>query len=285
MKSNQYLFKTLEREDLETIRNVFNLSFSEYFVSIQLSLPELKSKLKYDSIDLALSIGAYSNNQLVAFILHGYKDRVVYNGGTGVVKLHRGNQLTQKMYQYFFDSVLDEVHQEVQLEVIRQNETAKYNYQKLGFETVRELNCYRLRPIFKHHKSKIKIEIRSVHVLNWKTLKSFCDTSPSWSYSQTAIEAQMSDFDFLGAYHNNLLVGYAIVNNTNGKLAQIAVSRAHRRKGIGTQLIQQLFNFHNQLIVINVDNECASLFEFLEYHMAELFITQLEMKKKLSVTC
>ena len=94
----------LENIPYEKLLEVFNLSFSDYIVPLCLTQEQLEDKIKTDSIKLEFSVGAFEDNQLIAFILHGYDMidnlKIVYNAGTGVIPAKRGNRLTKKLYEY-----------------------------------------------------------------------------------------------------------------------------------------------------------------------------------------
>jgi len=86
--------KTLESINKISILNAFNESFSDYFIPFKLTKEQLISKMTSDKIDLSISVGAFENGKLNAFILHGFDNiknqKVGYNGGTGVVPDKRG---------------------------------------------------------------------------------------------------------------------------------------------------------------------------------------------------
>ena len=98
--------KTLAGTDLIELLAVFNEAFSDYFVQLKLNEAQFKAKLKADNIDFDLSVGVFEDQKLIAFILHGSdvvgQEKVIYNGGTGVVPSKRGLGLTVQMYEYIY---------------------------------------------------------------------------------------------------------------------------------------------------------------------------------------
>ena len=96
--------KSLTGTNCKDILNVFNNSFSDYFVPFKLTEEQLVSKMISDKTDLELSVGVFENQKLIAFILHGFditnNQNVVYNGGTGVIPEKRGLGLTKQMYAF-----------------------------------------------------------------------------------------------------------------------------------------------------------------------------------------
>lgn len=63
--------KSLENIAIETLTETFNRAFSDYVVPFKLTKEGLLSKMKTDNVDLTYSVGAYLNDELVGFILHG----------------------------------------------------------------------------------------------------------------------------------------------------------------------------------------------------------------------
>jgi len=86
----------------------------------------------------------------------------------------------------------------------------------------------------------------------------------------------------LGAFINDELVGYVLFNQTNKRFYHIAVAGEHRRKGIGTQLLeavqQQLSG--EKIRIINVDESAENIKLFLEKQGLSIDVVQLEMVKK-----
>jgi len=122
------ILKTLEKITTEKLLEVFNLSFSDCVVPFCLTKEQLEDKIKSDSIKLEFSVGAFEDDQLIAFILHGYDTidnlKIVYNAGTGVIPAKRGNKLTAKLYDYILPFLHENDIDKLLLEVISTNEPA-----------------------------------------------------------------------------------------------------------------------------------------------------------------
>lgn len=96
--------KTLSNTSTEDILSVFNLSFSDYIVPFHLSIEQLTTKIAAEKINPDISVGAFEDGRLVGFILQAEKtgsgEKIIYNGGTGVVPESRGKGLVRKMYDF-----------------------------------------------------------------------------------------------------------------------------------------------------------------------------------------
>ncbi len=273
--------KTLKGISAQEILNAFNESFSDYFIPFHLSQAQLESKMEADKVAPNLSVGVFENGQLIAFILHGFdiinNEKIIYNGGTGVIPNKRGIGLTKQMYQYILPSLKEKGIDKLILEVISENTQAIRSYQKSGYEVDRELICYKgeiTLPL-----TSTDVEIKELPSYNWDILQTFWDTTPTWQNSINVVNELKASNTSLGAYYQNQLVGYLIYNPTSNRLQQIAIKKTFRQKKVATALIQQLCEKHgNTLSIINVDKASKPLNLFLEKVGLKSFIEQLEMK-------
>jgi ribosomal protein S18 acetylase RimI-like enzyme len=277
--------KTLEGIDKKGLLNVFNKSFSDYFVPFKLTEEQLTSKMIADKIDLELSVGAFENGKLIAFILHGFDIidslKVVYNGGTGVIPKKRGSGLTKQLYHFVLPILEKKGINKIVLEVIDKNIQAIKSYGKSGFKTTRELVCYKGN--FKTLKINEDIEIKKPQSFQWELMESFWDIHPTWQNSNNVLSKLQSDNISLGAYFKNKLVGYVIFNPNNKRIQQIAIHKDFRKKGIASTLISELTKkYGKSLSVINVDKKSESTSNFFNSIGLESYLKQLEMELKIN---
>lgn len=267
------------------ILNVFNESFSDYFVPFQLTEGLLKSKMVADQTDLELSVGAFENQNLIAFILHGWdtikSQKVVYNGGTGVIPSKRGNGLTKRMYLFSLPVLQKRGVDKIVLEVISQNIQAIKSYEKSGFTKTRELACFKGN--FKSNRTNKDLKIRPLLAYPWKTMESFWDINPTWQNSKNAMNTLRTVNTSFGAYLDNQLVGYLIYNSQSRRIQQVAVDKDFREKGIASTLLSNLSEeYRNSLSVINVDKKAKSMINFLNSVGLENYLEQFEMQIELN---
>lgn len=272
--------ETLQNTKTDQLLEVFNLSFSDYVVPFVLTKVQLEDKIKSDSVNLELSVGAFQNNQLIAFMLHGFdlvdNLKVVYNAGTGVIPEKRGQKLTSRMYAYLMPILHEKGIDNIQLEVISTNAVAIKTYKNLGFEMVRELNCYKgLLQV----STKIEaVEIRNFDIYDWQKLKSFWDFKPSWQNAITAVEKLKSTNVSLGVYRDNNLMGYIIYNPTLKRIHQLAVEKTERNNGFGKMLLNAIATqYEKEISIINVE-DTLEMDTFMKKIGLNHFIKQYEMK-------
>ena len=273
-------FHTLENISTEKILEVFNSAFSDYVVPFHLSKEQLENKIKNDSIQLKYSVGAFEDDQLVAFILHAYDvvdgRKMIYNAGTGVIPAKRGNSLTAKLYEYVLPTLMKEGVDKVILEVITTNEPAIKTYKKIGFKIVRQLECF--KGSLSSIEEKAGFDIRELPEYDWQKLRSFWDFNPSWQNSVTAVENLSASNVSLGIYEDEKLVGYIIYNPGAKRIQQIAVEKNSRGKAAGQQLLRYVTaRYGSDISVINVDDSSENTLNFMLRCGLKNFITQYEM--------
>ncbi len=275
-------FKTLETISEDHILKVFNHSFSDYVIPFHLELEQLKTKMNTENITLSYSVGAFDKEQLVGFILHGYDPNrlAVYNGGTGVIPEYRGNGLTKQMYAFILPKLKEQNIDQLVLEVISNNTPAIKSYETIGYQKVRELNCYTGSVDCKIMNTAI--EIKEMIDPDWEHLQSYWDVSPAWQYSIDAVKRSDTVNTMYGAFSTQGLIAYVIVNSTSGRISQLAVSQEHRRKKLATSVVNHIATqFDGKVSMINVDSSCVSLNAFLGQLGLAHNLTQHEMKMNL----
>ena len=278
-------FQTLENISLPGITEVFNLAFSDYIVPLQVTEDQLIDKIKSDNIKLEYSVGAFENNKLVGFILHGYGlingQKIIYNAGTGVIPANRGHRLTARMYEFIIPFLQQKQTGKLLLEVITENKPAIKSYEKTGFITVRKLNCYKgeMKP------SKVDnsaYEIRTLKEYDWEKLQSFWDWEPTWPNAIMSVENLKPGNISIGIYLENILTGYLVYNAKTKRIQQFAIDKSHRNKGLAKQLFNHIAKNHGpQITIINIPADAVSSNKLMENLGLENYIDQFEMEMNL----
>lgn len=272
--------KTLGGISKKDILNVFNESFSDYFIPFKLSEEQLTSKMLADKTDLNLSVGVFENTKLIAFILHGFdkinNENIIYNGGTGVIPNKRGSGLTKQMHQFILPILKENRIDKLQLEVISENIQAIKSYEKSGYKIERELLCYKGEIDISNTKNTL--EIKKLENYDWVLMESFWDIYPTWQNSKNVLNELKQNIVSLGAYFENRLIGYLIYNPKNKRIKQIAISPNFRQTKVASTLLREVIKTNgNTLSIINIDKSSKSIIAFLEKIGLKKYLEQLEM--------
>jgi ribosomal protein S18 acetylase RimI-like enzyme len=280
-------FRSLELATNDELLEVFNLAFSDYVVPLQLSMDQLRSKFHNDNVVLAYSVGAFNENKLVGFVLHGIDTleniKYAYNAGTGVVPAFRGHNLTQKMYKHLLPKLKTFGVEKIVLEVIQQNITAHSIYERIGFKTIRSVNCYKKSKYYEKYASDFVILERynildSFHISTHYHEHSKLLAKATWQNSKASISRQKNDLIQYLAHEENNVIGSLLLNKKEGKVMEIFVEPAFRRQKVATNLIYAASQVKTTLKVINIDASAEDLKHFFHTAGFELFVNQYEME-------
>ena len=259
-------FKTLEGTAISDILTAFNEAFSDYFIKLQLTEETIASKFRSENIDLNLSVGAFNNNELVGFILHGYDVLhgvpTLYNAGTGVVLGCRGKGITKSLYEYCISLLKTKgIHSHL-LEVIDNNYPAIKIYEEIGFTKIRTLDAFKCQQAIG---AKESITIKEVEEIT-KAAEAFGSVEPSWQNTLEAVKRDIQNHKLIGAFRGNELIAYAAFVPATGRVKQCAVHAAYRRQGIGKSLFHYMMEASatGELLITNVDTAYSDGILFLE---------------------
>ncbi|UKB83420.1 GNAT family N-acetyltransferase [Chryseobacterium sp. MEBOG06] len=279
-------FKTLANTSIDEILSVFNHSFSDYIVPFYLTKEVLISKIAAEKLDRNISVGAFEEGRLISFILQAEKiengEKTIYNGGTGVVPESRGKGLVRKMYDFIIPLLKERSADLLLLEVIEGNQAAIRAYENLGFTMVRKLNCFNGN--INSGKGNTTVTIKELTALQWDKFMPFWDIEPSWQGSVFILEDMLKDCLILGAFRDEILIGYIIYNPFSRKIYQIAVDKNHRNQGIGTRLFDGIKEIsEGQTIAFNnVHDTSENTYTFLEKTIGlNNWLSQFEMKRNI----
>lgn len=276
-------FKTLENTSVSEILEAFNLAFSDYVTPLQLTLQQLQNKIIAEDINLYWSVGAFENEKLVGYILHGFRNNTLYNGGTGVIPEFRGKQITKKLYAFILSKIKNTSISNIKLEVITENEKAINIYEQIGFEKVRTLNCYKGVLNFESFVSFEK-DLEFVET-DLKNIDSTINYNPTWQNDNVSVSnlSNLEDIKCFQLLYQKKNIGFIIYNNTSKKIHQIKIDQ----NGFDRDIIsKELFHFlskkySNTFIVTNINDSSRITNEIFESIGLVCFLQQYEMIMKL----
>ncbi len=276
------IIKSLKNTSIETLCKVFNQAFENYFVPIELKKEQLEQKIINDRIDLERSVGAFVDNQLVAFLLHGVGTmkgkKAFYNAGTGVIPAHRSKGITGKMYAYILPKLKAANFESGVLEVITDNQAAIKSYERVGFSIEEELICFKGSINFIDPFPFDKVKQLSVEKINWDNFEKFWDWNPSWQYRSSMVQNDIKNLSTWAYIEDNKALGYVIFDQRNSKIIQFAVDKSRRREKIASTLFHFIAKqSKREISLINVKSSGSATISFLEKLGFKAFIKQYEM--------
>ncbi len=277
----------LKEQDFDEMYSAFHLAFSNYTVPFNLNKDEFKKKfVEKLNINFSLSVGAFFMDKMVGFIFTSigkYEgEKSAYNGGTGVIPEFRGQKITSRLYDLLIPELRYCVVKKCVLEVLTDNDRAIQTYEDIGFKKTKFYHCFRLViPSISNLNKNIEIHLQEKP--DWKPYLKFFDHLPSFLDTEGMINQNLANEKIIEARLGGKLVGYAIYQPRPGRISHIAVGREHRRNGIGTTLINYIYNNSKtkSLTLINVNKEADGLKNFFSKLGFENQLDQYEMVMKI----
>src|SRR5688572_23745134 len=274
----------LTATEFKSIHKTFVSAFSDYVVKFELTERQFQNHVTLNAVDLEKSVGCMIDGELAGVSLNGFGvwegRRTVYDAGTGVLPQYRRRGVSRAMFEWMIPMFTGEGYQQFLLEVIRRNEPAVKLYEQLGFRTTRELLLLESeRPVTMDHPVSDDIEMRESNGHETIPFTLFWDGRPSWQNSVEAVERSLKVKRLFGAFENGQCIGYIVFSAGVGRLAQLAVHRDHRRRGIGTRLLVEMKKEapDQNLQVINLDEAMTESVVFFQNRGFKKVLGQYEM--------
>ncbi|MCJ8164012.1 GNAT family N-acetyltransferase [Pontibacter sp. E15-1] len=281
-----FRFSFLSESEVPELHDAFLESFSDYLMPVQLSADEFKVKIKREGIALPFCVAAYVGTEMAGFILTGLGEwhghPAAYNAGTGVLPQYRGYGLTQQLYAFLLPKLRQSGIEECLLEVIQENAPALRAYKAVGFQVTRTLDLFRApkAELLLQVEAPDHVTISEAATPDWRTYCCFWEAEPSWQNTAEAIRKSPEQTVLLEARTwDREIVGYIAFFPGTGSVAQFAVDKAHRGRGVGTALLREAVRLAQapSLMFVNVDTSAASLVHYLSRRHFNHLLRQYEM--------
>lgn len=260
----------LNEDYFPQLYEAFIEAFSDYVIPFALTEEQFRNHIVLNAVDLHRTVGFLEKGRLVGFSLNGFGKwngkPTAYDAGTGVVPSRRRQGLSNAMFHMMLPVFLEQGVEQFLLEVVTTNVGAVNLYEKLNFYPVRELALLQCDDKLSPARGQPPgVEIKEILEPDWKQLTTFWDGKPSWQNSVEAVIRSRQMKRILGAYSNEKCVGYMVFSSKFGRVAQIAVDRNYRNRGVGTALVHAMQSgmadgFSMQ--VINIDKSLAATVNF-----------------------
>lgn len=283
-------YRTLTPADFSELYDAMCQAFADYVVPMQPTEAQFQEMLTRRGVIYDLSAGAFEDGKLVGFTLNAVDEWngvvTAYDISTGVIPGFRGKGIAGDLFEYCRPQFESRGVRQYQLEVIDQNTPAIKAYQKMGFETVRNLECLILRSGAFHLLPQANgVLLCELTAPDWEHLQSFWDWQPSWQNSIQSLHRSRVPKTILGAMRDGNCIGYGVIYPSNGDLAQLAVARTCRRQGIGTAILAGLIQHlsgETPVRAINIDATADPTLQFCRKLGFVPLVSQLEMRLEVS---
>lgn len=225
----------------ESIVEAFRKAFCDY--AVEFNSRQISDMLVRRGFCPELSFAAFKNGEIVAFTLNGAGP---YNGlnscydcGTGTQPAFRGQGIAGQLFRHSIPYLKEAGIKQYILEVLQDNAPAINVYKANGFEITAEYDCYNqaIDKLRLDRQPSDRIEFRPIQAVALPTMEHFCDFKPSWQNDFSSISRGRDGLLITGAFLDGTAVGYCVFDPVSGDIAQIAVDRGHRRRGIATALL------------------------------------------------
>lgn len=283
-RHSRFLGEDYRRELFDT----FNEAYSDYLYQFALTEDQFNNHLTLNGVDLDRSVGMIDDGKLVGFSLNGFGDwdglPTVYDAGTGVIPSQRRRGVSNEMFALMDKVFPSQGFRQMLLEVISANLPAIKLYERLGFETTRELALLECvdEPAYPSEDPN-GVDFAEIEQPDWDELAKMCEGTPSWQNSNEAIDRSRHFKTILGAFVSGECVGFAAFSTSVGRLAQIAVRADQAGRGIASAFVKRMRHMADPakpLQVVNSPRNIDSAVKFFEKLGFREKLVQFEMIKQ-----
>jgi ribosomal protein S18 acetylase RimI-like enzyme len=287
--------RSLRDVSMETLHRASTEAFADYPVDVQMTLAELKSMCRQNSVVFALSAGLFDRDELVGFWVNGVRTidgrSVAYDSGTAICKQYRGRGLSKRLAELSNALLAEHGVEHYVLEVLTQNETAHGIYLKDGFQVRRKLLCLRtFEPVYRKSPLPpgLSLDAGPFDPAVVPRLPAM-EYEPSW---QNATESMINIRDEVHTVlvrSDDRIVGYGLALIARGRITQLGVEESLWGGPVPSVVLERLCRAsqYAEIAAINVDPDARRTLDLLSRHGFELYVDQFEMEKPLGVvgTC
>ena len=229
-----------------------------------------ESKWKAAGVRYDHSFGAFSGDQLVAFIIHCVDGKVAFNTGTGVIPSFRGQHIVSNMYAEILPLLYSKGIRQSRLEVVTRNHTAINIYQRVGFQISRNYHCFRgnLAPTATPARLK-KIDVSQ---LDWEMIPH--QQYQSWDHQRNVVSK--GPYQYYLAYLEQEVIGVLGINASFGYIALLELLVQDESKW--ENLLAAVAQLSPRVKVNNVDHRLQPKVQALRAVGLENPIDQFEME-------
>lgn len=275
--------RTLAGVSLETMHTAFARAFSDYQVRFDMPIDVFADMLATRDVDPDLSVGCFTDEELIGFILCGYRTidtrACGYDAGTGIAPEYRQQGIGTRLLNAWLATLRNRRIDQIVLEVLEDNTPAIELYRKAGFRVSRTFACLRmnkaaLAPVA--HAYAVIDNIQRYAALPADKLMTF---RPSWQNAKATVLHALARHAYVEIAMDGRLAGYGLIHTTSGNIPQIGVAVEFRQRGLERVILHELARrtIGETLVFLNIEQ--GDYLESALYESGfERFIGQYEMR-------
>lgn len=209
----------LSQVPFDDLMDCFNAAFKDYYVEMPSDPAYYKTRWTAAKVDYDLSFGKMVDGKLAGFIVHAIgkrkRKRIAFNTGTGVLPEHRGQGMTESIYEAALPILKEAGIQRCELEVITENAPAIRSYQKIGFEVQMALHCYKGDLDFPENPDL------AIEELDYDAFVKFALPNQKYcAWDNHIASLKGGDTQYFSIYHHGTTESYFALRPETGYLAQ-----------------------------------------------------------------
>ncbi|WFE87977.1 GNAT family N-acetyltransferase [Roseibium porphyridii] len=259
------------------------MAFSDYVVPLHMSIEKFTDFQKQRGFSSRHSFVARTDGEIAAFWYSAAPNPdwggSAYTLSVGTHPQYRRSGLFGQLLKVVSGQLAADGATGMQLEVITSNDKAVAAYENAGFQASRGLRVCKL-PKDGLERSSAEWGLQPIEIGELPSDETaYFDWQPTPQNSKNALIALAGKINAIAARSGGEILGWVAVYH-DGSVAQIAVRKDHRRKGIGSALLAAAAESVDgeQLVFVNVDKSDMSTNALLDRFEAEDILEQQEMR-------
>jgi ribosomal protein S18 acetylase RimI-like enzyme len=240
-----------------------------------------------NGIDFKHCVGAFDGERMIGFTLVGLDQwsglSAAFDIATGITKPYRGKAIAGEMLEMAIGRLRESGCKRFVLEVLQDNEAAIRSYRKVGFEIIRDLDCYELvlnRATF-DKQLLLPVYVHPIDRAQLSQMEAFLEWQPSWENSFSSLRRIPDRVLTYGASYQGELIGALAYYPALRWVMTFVVDAQYRRQGVATRLLESLVETIQAdtpaVKIVNVQGDDEATAALLTRVGLEVYVRQYEM--------
>jgi len=257
-----YTYQTLENTSLSQITQCFNLAFSDYALSTEMTEERMHAYLAMGGFDASLSFGAFCGDEMVGFIFNSSNiyggEFSVYDMGTAIIPEHRGKGVFSNLFTCAEQELKNRGVKRYYLEVLQQNNSAIAIYRKCGFTVCRSfLVLSASGEVFQPHPD---VRILPYTQFNQSAVAHCCGPEPSYEHSTNVIQKNPHFYNVAIIEDHGEITAFCVFSQKGGHPLQLGYMHREALSAVLKSILSQ----YPKVMAKNIDSENMEVVELLQ---------------------